>query len=123
MPATPDDRIMVIGFSMGASLGLWLSEREPELVSAVVGFYGTQTIDFTDTDAAYQFHLATDDAMVDGDELALMEASLGLAERPIEIFRYDEVGHWFAEPGTTGYDAAAADLAWERTIAFLRQHR
>ncbi len=43
------ERIMVIGFSMGASLGLWLSEREPDDVSAVVGFYGTQGIDFTRT--------------------------------------------------------------------------
>lgn len=122
MPATPDDRIMVIGFSMGASLGLWLSERQPELVSAVVGFYGTQGIDFTETDAAYQFHMAEDDQMLDPDELALMEASLHLAERPVEIFTYGDVGHWFAEPDTDGYDETAAEVAWERTLAFLREH-
>ena len=123
MPATPDAPIMVVGFSMGASLGLWLSEREPDAVSAVVGFYGTQGIDFTATRSRYQFHMTIDDPMIDGDELALMEASLGLADRPVEINIYEDVGHWFAEPGVPGFDPAAADLAWQRTIEFLSAER
>ncbi len=123
MPATPDAPIMVIGFSMGASLGLWLSEREPDNVRAVVGFYGTQGIDFTATRSRYQFHMPTNDPMIDPDELALMEASLGLADRPVEINMYEDVGHWFAEPGSPGFDAAAADLAWQRTIEFLSAER
>ena len=85
MPATPDGPIMIVGFSMGASLGLWLSEREPDGVTAVAAYYGTQGIDFTETTARYQFHMAIDDPMIDPDELALMEASLGLADRPVEI--------------------------------------
>lgn len=119
MPASIDTAISVIGFSMGASLGLWLSEREAEQVGKVVGFYGTQGIDFIDTQAEYQFHMAVDDPMLDPDELALMEASLGLASRPVEIFTYEGVGHWFAEPGTSGYDKESAESAWARTIAFL----
>lgn len=119
MPATTGEPLAVIGFSMGGSLGLWLSEREPDHVSTVVSFYGTQSIDFSATRSRYQFHLVAGDAMVDGDELALMEASLGLANRPIEIHRYDDVAHNFAEPDTPPYDRAAADLAWERTLAYL----
>jgi carboxymethylenebutenolidase len=122
MPATSGSRIMIVGFSMGASLGLWFSERFPDQVSAVVGFYGTQGIDFQVTRSAYQLHMAEDDAMLDADELALMEASFGLAGRPVELHTYTGVAHHFAEEGTPAYDAAAADLAWERTIEFLRQH-
>jgi carboxymethylenebutenolidase len=122
MPATEGSRIMVVGFSMGSSLGLWLSERFPTQVSAVVGFYGTQGIDFHHTEADYQLHMAEDDAMLDPDELALMEASFGLAGRPVELHMYDGVAHHFAEPGTPNYDEAAADLAWQRTLEFLRQH-
>ena len=121
MPATPDGPIMVIGFSMGASLGLWLSEREPDTVSAVAAYYGTQSIDFTETQSRYLFHLAEHDPMIDTDELALMEASLGLADRPIEVHRYPDVGHFFAEPGTPAHVAAAADEAWTRTLEFLRR--
>lgn len=119
MPATDDEPIMIVGFSMGASLGLWLSEREPDTVEAVVGLYGTQGIDFTETRARYQFHMTVDDPMIDADELALMEASLGLAGRPVEVHSYEGVDHFFAEEGTPGYDADAADLAWERTLEFL----
>lgn len=123
MPATPDGPITVLGYSMGASLGLWLSEREPDTVSAVAAYYGTQSIDFTETKSRYLFHLADPDPMIDGDELALMEASLGLAGRPIEIHRYDGVDHFFAESGAPSYDATAAEAAWDRTLAFLRKDR
>jgi carboxymethylenebutenolidase len=120
MPATEGSRIMVVGFSMGASLGLWFSERFPDQVSAVVGYYGTQGIDFQRTQATYQLHMAEDDPMLDPDELALMEASFGLAGRPVDLHTYAGVAHHFAESGTPGYDEAAADLAWGRTIEFLR---
>lgn len=122
MPATEGSRIMIVGFSMGASLGLWYSERFPDQVSAVVGFYGTQGIDFQETESAYQLHMAEDDAMLDPDELALMEASFGLAGRPVELHTYAGVAHHFAEEGTPSYDREAADLAWQRTLEFLRQH-
>ncbi len=119
MPATTDEPIMVVGFSMGASLGLWLSEREPDQVDAVVSLYGTQSIDFTRTRARYQLHMTVDDPMIDTDELALMEASLSLAGRPVELHSYEGVDHFFAEEGTPAYDADAADLAWRRTVEFL----
>lgn len=122
MPATEGDRILIVGFSMGASLGLWFSERFPDQVSAVVGFYGTQGIDFRATEAAYQLHMAEDDAMLDPDELALMEASFGLAGRPVDLHTYEGVAHHFAEEGTPSYDPDAADLAWGRTLEFLRRH-
>ncbi|HEY1118957.1 MAG TPA: dienelactone hydrolase family protein [Acidimicrobiales bacterium] len=122
MPATTGERIMIVGFSMGASLGLWFSERFPDQVSAVVGFYGTQGIDFQRTEAAYQLHMAEDDAMLDPDELALMEASFGLAGRPVDLHTYEGVAHHFAEEGTPNFDRPAADLAWRRTLEFLRAH-
>ena len=122
MPATPDGPIAVVGLSMGASLGLWYSERFAEETRAVVAFYGTQSIDFTRTRSAYQLHLPEDDPSIDTDELALMEASLGLADRPIDHHTYAGVGHHFAEPGTPGFDPVAAELAWDRTVDFLRAH-
>ena len=123
MPATPDGPIMVVGFSMGASLGLWLSEREPDGIDAVVGHYGTQGIDFTATRSRYQLHMTIDDPLIDPDELALMEASLRLAERPVEIHVYEGAAHNFAEPEAPGYDARFAGQAWERTIEFLSAGR
>ena len=122
MPATPDGPIGVVGYSMGASLGLWLSEREPDTVAAAVSFYGSQSMDFTDTQAAYQFHMTVDDDMIDADERVLMQASLHLAGRTVDVHDYDHVGHWFAEPGSPNHDEQAAAIAWARTVAFLDEH-
>lgn len=122
MPATPDGRIGVLGMSMGASLGLWLSEREPDLVAAVVAFYGSQEIDFTRSQSAYQFHLADLDTIVDHDELALMEASMRLSELEVDVHRYPDVGHWFLEPGSPGYAPDEAEAAWARAVSFFDDH-
>lgn len=122
MPATPDAPIAVVGFSMGASLGLWLSERESDLVGASVSYYGSQDIDFVQTQASYLFHMADHDDFVDVDSLALMEASLHLAGRPVEFHNYADTGHWFAEPNSPGFDDEAAALAFRRTVEFLHTH-
>src|SRR5919112_3298130 len=49
MPATVAGPLGVVGFSMGASWGMWLSARAPAHVSAVVAFYGTTDVDFADS--------------------------------------------------------------------------
>src|SRR6476646_33405 len=51
--ADPRAPIGVIGFSMGASWGLWLSARSPIEVAATVAFYGTQSIDLEESTSTY----------------------------------------------------------------------
>ncbi len=112
-------RIGVVGLSMGASLGLWASVRMPDVISTVVSFYGAQTIDFAGSEADYQLHLAADDHLVSDDDAAFLEATIRLVDRPCEVFRYPGTTHWFFEADRPAYRPAAADLAWERTVAFL----
>lgn len=123
LPITPDGPIAVLGFSMGASWGLWLSARAPESVAAAVAFYGTQDIDFAGSTAAYLGHYAEQDSYVTDDEVAYLEALLGLAGRPATFHRYPGTSHWFFERDrAVAYSEAAAELAWSRTIAFLHEH-
>ena len=124
MPATPDGPVGVIGFSMGASLGLWLSTREAEYVAATVAFYGGQDIDFIDSRSAYLGHFAGVDAdpYLDEDSLVLLEADLHLLGLDTTFHRYPGARHWFLEPDRPEHDAGAAALAWDRTVAFLHQH-
>lgn len=116
------EKVGIVGFSMGASLGLWASIRRPADVDAVAAFYGTQSIDFAGARAAYQIHLADDDELVSDDDVALMEATIGLEGLPVEVFRYPGTRHWFFEADRPEHDEHAADTAWTRLTRFLSTH-
>ena len=50
-------------------------------------------------------------------------AALKAAGKPVEAFTYPGVDHAFNnDTSTARYNKAAADLAWDRTIAFLHRH-
>lgn len=123
LPITGDGPIGVVGFSMGASWGLWLSARAPEHVGATVAYYGTQGIALDDSTSAYLGHFAERDELVADDEVVELEAHLRLIGKDVEFHTYAGTGHWFAEEDRpAAYDAGAATLAWDRTVRFLRSH-
>lgn len=120
MPATPPGRVGILGFSMGASWGLWAATRFPDDVAAVSAYYGGQDIDFSPARAAFQGHFAEIDEFESDDDTAYLEAQLRLCGHPVEFHHYPGTGHWFAESDRpAAYVATAAETAWERTIAFL----
>lgn len=120
MPATPAGRVGILGFSMGASWGLWAATRFPDDVAAVSAFYGTQDIDFAPARAAFQGHFAEIDEFTSDDDVTYLEAQLRLNGQHTEFHHYPGTSHWFAESDrAAAYSEAAADLAWERTLAFL----
>ena len=111
-----------LGFSAGAAWALLLSVREPDLLRAVVAFYGTagQT-DYSGARAAYLGHYAEVDEWEPTDEVRATQQALRAAGCEVTFYTYRGVGHWFFEEDRVGhYDAGAAHLAWERTVEFLR---
>ena len=112
--------LAVIGFSLGASYALDLAVTEPERVHSVVVFYGSWGEHFERSKAAYLGHFAENDPYEPAASVDAFEAALKAAGRPATIHRYPGTGHWFFEPDRTAeYNAQAANLAWERTVAFL----
>ncbi len=111
--------IGVVGFSMGASLALWLSARLTREVGAVVSFYGAQSIDFDDASAIYQGHYAEDDHIVSEEDRVVTESFIRLGGRDTDFHLYPATKHWFFEDGDN-FDAEAAGLAWDRMEEFLR---
>jgi carboxymethylenebutenolidase len=72
--------------------------------------------------AAIQGHYAEDDKWDPVDFARQMEADMHAAGLKANFYIYPGVGHWFFEEDRLdAYNAAAAQLAWERTIAFLNQ--
>ncbi len=118
--ADAEHPIAVVGFSMGASLALWLSARLTQEVGAVVVFYGAQSIDFDEATAVYQGHFAEDDHMVSEEDRVVTESFIRLGGRETVFHLYPGTHHWFFEEGDN-FDPQAAELAWERTEAFLHE--
>jgi carboxymethylenebutenolidase len=114
--------LAVMGFSMGANYALDLSVADPERIRSVVLFYGTGAIDFSKSRAAYLGHFAENDPYEPLSGVDELEQALKKAERPVTFYRYPGTGHWFFEPDRLdAYDEAAAKLAWDRTLTFLKQ--
>jgi carboxymethylenebutenolidase len=111
----------VIGFSLGAYYALGLSVDDPQRMRAVVLFYGTGEGDFARSRAAYMGHFAKIDEYEPEPFVRSVEQALRAADRPVTFYTYENTGHWFFEPDRPdAYNPAAAQLAWERTLAFLK---
>jgi len=119
--AYPDRPMGLVGYSAGTSWGLWLGARMADMFSAVVGFYGTQSIDMADASADVLCHFAADDTVVSDFEVA----DLGLRFKQAGLdFRFEHhrgVGHGFAEEGNPSFDARAEAVAWRQTTEFLAE--
>ncbi len=115
--------LAAIGFSLGAFFALDLSVRAPEMVGAVVAFYGTRPGDYAGSRAAYLGHFAEQDEFEPPSEVQSLERALRDAGRPATFHLYPGTGHWFFEPDRKdAYHAEAAELAWKRTLAFFNDH-
>jgi len=113
----------VIGYSLGAYFALDLANTDPERIRAVVAYYGTGPEDFTRSKAAFLGHFAEHDPYEPPESLDHLAACLEEAARPHTLHVYPGTGHWFSEPDRPdAYQPAAAELAWQRTLAFLQAH-
>jgi carboxymethylenebutenolidase len=121
LDAADGSSLAVVGFSMGAFLALDLSTRDSG-VESVVMFYGAGPTDYQQSRAAYLGHFAESDPYEPQENVDALHEALVAAGRPLTFHTYPGTGHWFFEPDRAdAYDGAAAALAWERTVAFLRR--
>lgn len=113
--------IAAVGFGMGGSMALWASVRLHSIIDRVVSFYGTQQIDFAGSRSRYLVHLAESDEYITEDETAFMEATMGLESLEVAFHRYPGTRHGFADPDGGTFDPDSSDVAWKRTVEFLRR--
>ncbi len=122
-PAVQAGPIGAVGFSLGAGWAFELSALRPDDIAAVVAFYGTvDGPDFATARAAYLGHFAAHDQFEPLASVRTLEEQIRAAGRDIAFHSYPGTTHWFVEDNRPdAYDTAAAALAWERTVAFLRR--
>ena len=117
----PTAPLAALGFSFGAVWAMW-TPAERDRVAATVLYYGTTGGSvLTRSSVPVLGHFAENDPYETEEGVAELEETLRRAGRDVTIHRYPDTGHWFAEPSRDAYRPAAADLAFERTVTFLRQ--
>jgi carboxymethylenebutenolidase len=117
----PGARLGAVGFSMGAAWALWLPAHRSDVAASVVYYGSMEGPSLSRARSPVLGHFAESDPYETDEGVAAFERNLRTAGRPVEIHRYPGTGHWFAEPSKDAYVPAAAELAFERTLDFLRR--
>lgn len=113
-------KMAALGFSFGAHWAMWSATQRDRVVASVL-YYGTTGDFLTEASVPVLGHFAEDDPYETAQWVAEFESILRSAGRDVTIHRYQGTEHWFAEPSRDAYRPEAADLAFERTVAFLRE--
>ena len=115
----PGAKIGALGFSFGAHWAVW-APTQRDSVAATVLYYGTTGDNLTASSVPVLGHFAEADPYETTEWVDEFARELRSAGRDVVIHRYANTGHWFAEPSRDAYQEEAADLAFVRTIDFLR---
>jgi carboxymethylenebutenolidase len=115
-------RIGAVGFCYGGGMVNFLATRLPDL-AAGVAFYGSapNLEDVPKIKAPLMIQSAEVDQRINASWPAFEEA-LKAANVKYERHLYPGTQHGFHNDTTPRYDAAAAKLAWERTLAFFNKY-
>ena len=120
-------KVGITGFCMGGALTLLATVNVPEADAAVVwyGYPPLEYIDATKIRAPLMGHWATEDTAFPIANVDALEKKLRAANVAFEFHRY-HAKHAFANETADSknlpflkYDAAAAQLAWQRTMEFF----
>lgn len=114
-------KLGVVGFCYGGGMTHTLTTRLPEL-NAAVPFYGNQppVEDAAKVKTPLLLHFAAVDERINASWPAY-EAALKAAGVSFTAYQYPGTQHGFNNDTTPRYDATAAKLAWERTLAFFNR--
>ncbi len=115
-------KVGVVGFCYGGGVANFLATQLPDLAAAVP-FYGAQppAEEVAKIKAALLIHYAGNDDRINAG-WPTYEAALKAAGVKYEAFVYPGAQHGFNNDTTPRFDAAAAKLAWSRTIDFFNAH-
>lgn len=123
-PEVTSTKVAALGFCMGGQLALYAGAEFPEHIGAVVDFYGIHPnvrIDPARISVPVLAHFAKRDNSVKEADARALVGKIEAAGGTIEAHYYDSEHAFFNDTRPTVFDRAAARLAWDRTLGFLRE--
>ena len=118
-------KVAAVGFCMGGGLTLAAASRYGGAISAAVPFYGLPrgpNFNAGLITAPVLGHYAEQDDHISLDEAKRIASEVNAAKGNFELHVYRAQHAFFNDSRPEVYDAAAARLAWDRMLSFLRAH-
>jgi carboxymethylenebutenolidase len=122
-PAVSPKKVGVLGFCMGGQLALFAAQEHGDVVDAAVDFYGIHpkvTIDPSRIKTPVLGHFATRDKSVPIEAARELAENVNKAGGSFTIHEYDADHAFFNDSRPAVFNPDAANLAWTRSVAFLR---
>ena len=125
MPEVQPKKVGAIGFCMGGQLALYAATEFPDEISAAIDFYGIHpkvAISSEKLRVPVQAHFAKRDNSVPESQARAFVNELKSGGKSIDEYFYDADHAFFNDTRPEVYSPDAANLAWTRSLAFLRAH-
>lgn len=115
-------KVGAVGFCYGGGICNALAVARPDL-SASVPYYGRQPRpeEVPSIKAPLLIHYAENDERINAGA-GLYQAALIANKKLHQQYFYPGTQHGFHNDSTPRYDKAAAELSWQRTMAFFKEH-
>jgi carboxymethylenebutenolidase len=123
-PEVRPKKVAAVGFCMGGQLALFGATAHSDVVRAAVDFYGIHpkvNPDISRLSGPVLAHFGRRDKSVPEQAARALVDSIEAAGKTVEAHFYDADHAFFNDQRPEVYDRRSAELAWDRTVEFLRQ--
>ncbi|MFI5233027.1 MAG: dienelactone hydrolase family protein [Gemmatimonadales bacterium] len=117
-------KVAILGFCMGGQLALYAAQEHPDVIAAAVDFYGIHPkVEIVPAKVKVPVlgHFATRDKSVSLDAVHGMADAVVKSGGQFDVHEYEADHAFFNDTRPQVYNAAAATLAFSRTLTFLRK--
>ncbi|MCP5047820.1 MAG: dienelactone hydrolase family protein [bacterium] len=117
------DRMSSIGWCFGGGWSYNMAKNNLGVKASVIYYgYFNPKDDLKKMRAMILGNFGEKDRGISVDNVKEFQVTLKTLSGDHEIYIYENAGHGFARPGGSAYNKEAADLAWKRTVKFLKKH-
>lgn len=131
IPEAAEGPVGVVGYCMGAALGLRTAGTHPDRVAAMAGFHGanlaTEAADSPhrtaeSVQAELYFGHADQDAGMPPEQIERLDGALSAAGVPHRSEVYTGASHGYTQADTAAYDAEATERHWRALLDLLHRN-
>ena len=121
LPYVDGEKLGAIGYCFGGTWSYEMARQTKDLKASVV-YYGRfdSTLPFQNSKTALLGHFGEKDTSIPLTEVEKLTSMAQKVNSENTVYTYKDAAHAFANKGGANYREAEANLAWERTLAFLK---